>query len=128
MAINASKSIGSKTPITHALSWCILSVIGRRRHITDLPNLCNLVVESKDDRPTPVEGPAEFIAAYRPWVSEGACFGGHMAAPHHLSGPPPPAMAMLEIGATVAVPIVSAAAARTIASDVFMLALLSDRQ
>jgi hypothetical protein len=70
-----------------------------------------------------------FIAAYRPrWIPEGACFGGHTAAPHHLSGPPPPATAVLEIGATVAVPIVSAAAASAIASNVFMSALLSDRR
>ena len=48
-----------------------------------------------------------------------------MAPPHHLSGPPPPAMAVLEIGATVAVPTVSAATASMIASDVFMAALLS---
>jgi hypothetical protein len=51
-----------------------------------------------------------------------------MTAPHHLSGPPPPATAVLEIGATLAVPIVSAATASMIASDVFMAALLSDRQ
>jgi hypothetical protein len=37
-------------------------------------------------------------------------------------------MAVLEIGATVAVPIVSAAAASAIASDVFMAMLLSDRR
>jgi hypothetical protein len=37
-------------------------------------------------------------------------------------------MAVLEIGATVAVPIVSAATASAIASDVFMAALLSDRR
>ena len=54
-------------------------------------------------------------------------FDGHTAAPHHLSGPPPPATAGLEIGATVAVPIVRAATASTIASDVFMSALLYDR-
>ena len=47
-----------------------------------------------------------------------------MAPPHHLSGPPPPAMAVVEIGATVAVPTVSAATASMIA-DVFMAALLS---
>jgi hypothetical protein len=43
-----------------------------------------------------------------------------MAAPHHLSG--------LEFGATVTVPAVNAAAASTIASDVLMSALLSDRR
>ena len=111
--------MGSKTTITHGLSWFILSVIGR--HISDLPILW-LGAEFKDYRPTPVERPAD-VYAYRPrWVPEGACFGGHTAAPHHLSGPPPPARAVLEIGATVAVPIVSAATASTIASDVFMSA------
>jgi hypothetical protein len=35
---------------------------------------------------------------------------------------------VLEIGAKVAVPIVSAATASAIASDVFMAALLSDRR
>ena len=44
-----------------------------------------------------------------------------MAAPHHLSGPPPPAKAVLEIGITVALPIVNAATASMIASDVFMV-------
>ena len=75
----------------------------------------------------PVERPAGVpIAAYGPrCVPDCVCLGGHTAAPHHLSGPPPPATAMLEIGAMVAVPIVSAATASTIASDVFMAALLS---
>jgi hypothetical protein len=63
------------------------------------------------------------IAAYRPrFVPDG--WGPnrwvHAAAPHHLTGLSPPAMAVLEIGATVAVPIVSAAAASAIASNVFM--------
>src|SRR5262245_10232214 len=56
--------------------------------------------------------------------------GAHAAAPHHLSGgchaPPPPATAVLEIGATVAAPIVSAAPANAIASNVFMSALPSE--
>jgi hypothetical protein len=39
-----------------------------------------------------------------------------------------PATAVLEIGATVAVPMVSAAAVSAIASNVFMSALLSDRR
>jgi hypothetical protein len=67
------------------------------------------------------------IAAYRPRCAPKG-FGGHTAAPHHLSGPPPPATAVFEIGATVAVPIVRAAAASAIASNVFMSALLSDDQ
>ena len=66
------------------------------------------------------------IAAYGPrCVPNCVCLGGHAGAPHHLSGPPLPATAMLEIGAMVAVPMVSAATASTIASDVFMAALLS---
>ena len=68
------------------------------------------------------------IAAYRPrCVPDG--WGpdrwAHAAAPHQLTGAPP-AMAVLEIGATVAVPIVSAATVSAIASNVFMSALLSD--
>ena len=75
----------------------------------------------------PVERPAGVpIAAYDPrCVPDCVCFGGQTAAPHHLSGPPPPATAVLEIGAMVAVPMVSAATASTIACDVFMAALLS---
>jgi hypothetical protein len=43
--------------------------------------------------------------------------------PHHLSGPPPPATAVLEIGVRVA-PNVSVAAASAIASIVFLFPLL----
>ena len=71
----------------------------------------------------PVERPAGVpIAAYGPrCVPDCVCLGGHTTAPHHLSGPPPPATAMLEIGAMVAAPIVNAATASAIASDVFMV-------
>jgi hypothetical protein len=85
----------------------------------------------KDCQPaSPIKRPAGMaMAAYaRPCVPDCVCFGGHTAAPHHLSGPPPPATAVLEIGGTVAVPIVIAATASMIASDVFMAALLSDRR
>ena len=117
--------MGSKTPITHALSGFILSVIGR--HISDLPKSVAWWSSLRTiGRPPPWRGRR---CVYRPrWLPEGDCFGGHTAAPHHLSGPPPRATAVLEIGATVAVPIVSAATASTIASDVFMSALLSDRR
>ena len=113
--------MGSKTPITHDLSSFILSVIdfrmGHRRTAS---------------RASPIERPACVpIAAYRPrCVPDG--WGpnrwAHAAAPHHLTGFSPPAMAVLEIGATVAVPIVSAATVSAIASNVFMSALLSDRR
>jgi hypothetical protein len=43
-----------------------------------------------------------------------------------LTGLFPPAKAVLEIGATVAVPIVSATTASAIARNVFMSALLSE--
>jgi hypothetical protein len=62
------------------------------------------------------------MAAYRPrCVSNWFEFGAHAAAPHHLSGLPPPATAALESGAMVAVPIVNVATANAIASDVFIV-------
>ena len=61
----------------------------------------------KDCQPaSPIERPAgsAYRAAYGlRYVADCVCFGGHTTAPHHLSGPPPPAKAMLEIGATLAV-------------------------
>ena len=106
--------MGSKTPIIHGSSF-IQFVI--RRRIADLR-------DRRDCQPASpgVERPAGLpIAAYGlRYVADCVCFGGHTAAPHHLSGPPPPAKAVLEIGVTVALPIVNAATASTIASDVFM--------
>ena len=116
--MSKSSRMGSKTPITHDLSWFILSVIdfrmGHRRTAS---------------RASPIERPAgEFPATYDPrYAPDCICLGGQTTAPHHLSGPPPPAKAGFEI-ARVAVPTASAATASMIASDVFMAALLSDRR
>ena len=107
--------MGSKTPIIHGSSF-IQFVI--RRRIADLH-------DRRDCQPASpgVERPAGLpIAAYGlRYVADCVCFGGHTTAPHHLSGPPPPAKAVLEIGVMLAVPIVNAATASTIASDVFMV-------
>ena len=107
--------MGSKTPIIHGSSF-IQFVI--RRRIADLH-------DRRDCQPASpgVERPAGLpIAAYGlRYVADCVCFGGHTTAPHHLSGPPPPAKAVLEIGVMLAVPIVNAATASTIASAVFMV-------
>src|SRR5262245_60335914 len=75
------------------------------------------------------KGPAgEPLTTYDPRCApECICLGGQTTAPHHLSGPPPPAKAGFEI-VRVAVPTASAATASMIASDVFMSRLLSDRR
>ena len=113
-AMHRSRRKGSKTPITHRSSL-IQFVISRR--IADLHN------RRTPSRASPIERPTGSpIVDYSPrCVPNCVCLGGHTTAPHHLSGPPPPAKAVLEMGATVAVPIVSAATANTIASDVFMV-------
>ena len=60
------------------------------------------------------------FAAYHPrWVPGTLCVG-QMVAPHHLSGPPLPATAVPEIGATVEPKVSIPAANSTIASNVFM--------
>ena len=109
--------MGSKTPMRHASS-SIFSVVGLR--ISNFP-----IFISGHRRPAGLPGGEAgwhlYCGLHPRWIPEGACFGGHTAAPHHLSGPPPPAIAVSEIGATVAVPIVSAAAASAIASSVFMV-------
>src|SRR5262245_16937911 len=67
---------------------------------------------------SPIERPACVpIAVYRPRCVPN---GAHAAAPHHLSGTPPPATAVLEIGTTVAEPTHNAAVS-AIASDVFIV-------
>ena len=145
IAMARSRKTGSNTPLAHESS-SILFVISRR--IAGPPNVC-VVKKAKGCQPAsaaegrlafpiaaycpsdgvsasvgrrgPAIGTLVLIAAYHPrCVPDCVCFGGHTAAPHHLSGPPLPATAVLEIGTTVAAPIVSAAAASAIASNVFI--------
>jgi hypothetical protein len=110
--------MGSKTPITHDSSYFIPSVIDFR-----------MGHQGTASRASPIERPAgEFLATYDPRCAPDCiCLGGQTTAPHHLSGPPPPAKAGFEF-ARVAVPTASAATASMIASDVFMSRLLSDRR
>ena len=66
------------------------------------------------------------FAPYHPRCVPGYVFlGGQTAAPHHLSGPPPPATAVPEIGVTVAPKVSIPAASSAIASNVFMFHSLS---
>src|SRR5262245_49793725 len=116
--MSRSSRTGSKTPITHDASWFILSVIdfrmGHRRTASRPFRLRDRL--------------ASFSQPYDPRCAPDCiCLGGQTAAPHHLSGPPPPAEAGLEI-ARVAVPTAKVATVSMIASDVFMSRLLSDRR
>ena len=112
--MHRSRKKGSRTPITHGSSL-IQFVISRR--IADLHNRRTASQASPIGRPT-----GSPIVAYSPrCVPDCVGLAGHTGAPHHLSGPPLPATAMLEIGAMVAEPIVNAATASAIASDVFMV-------
>ncbi len=110
--------MGSKTPIAHGSSFTRFVVSRRIAGLHDLRTA---------SRASPIERPAgAFLATYDPpCAPDCICLGGHTTAPHHLSGPPPPAKAGFEI-ARVAVP--TASAASMIASDVFMSRLLSDRR